>query len=240
MKRLSYKDLEAISKRVLTAYRKLPDIQGDHFYKVDPELLVSKVLGLTIGYEHLSLDGETLGTTSFTEIDVEVYDASDQPFFFPLDGKTVLVEKDLRSDITKQGRCHFSLMHEGSHHILKMLFPDEYGLVQGGVSPLRMYKASSEWRHPITNWEEWQTNVLTSNILLPEELVRQGMALFDLGEKLQILNRLFRRAEYNRFSDLAQFLGVSKQTLAIRMKQLGVLEEDQLTNPYRLLDVEMG
>ena len=239
MKILSRKDLEAISIRVVNAYQKLPEMADLPFYNVDPELLVSGVLGLKIGYEHLSLDRNNLGITSFTDFDIEVYDAADQPFFYALDGKTVLVEKSLRDDASKKGRFHFCLMHEGAHHILKMLFPNDYGVPKDG-SPVRFYKACSDRKQPVTDWEEWQTNVLTSYILLPEYLVKDGMFMFGLGDKMQILNRLYRPKDYKRFTKLAAFLGVSKQALAIRMRGLGLLEVDQLADPYGFFDVEMG
>ena len=37
---------------------------------------------------------------------------------------------------------------------------------------------------------------------------------------------------------MAEFLGVSKQAMAIRMKRLDLLKKDYLQNPYALADVE--
>jgi len=36
---------------------------------------------------------------------------------------------------------------------------------------------------------------------------------------------------------MAQFLGASKQALAIRLKHLGWLKKDYLSDPYALVDV---
>ena len=37
---------------------------------------------------------------------------------------------------------------------------------------------------------------------------------------------------------MAEFLGVSKQAMAIRLKRLGLLKKEYLQNPYALADVE--
>lgn len=37
---------------------------------------------------------------------------------------------------------------------------------------------------------------------------------------------------------MAEFLGVSKQAMVIRLKRLGLLKKDYLQNPYALADVE--
>ena len=99
--------------------------------------------------------------------------ASNEAFFF-LDGKTVLVEKDLSFDSKLKGRKNFTLMHEGSHQIFKMLFPNDYGVTQKSAG-VHYYKANSERNKPISDWEEWQANTLGAAILLPENLIKQGM-----------------------------------------------------------------
>lgn len=38
---------------------------------------------------------------------------------------------------------------------------------------------------------------------------------------------------------MSEILGSSQKALAIRMKQLGLIGEDYLDNPYRLIDVEV-
>ena len=62
---------------------------------------------------------------------------------------------------------------------------------------------------------------------------------FDLEQGIGILNKVYRPKEYGRFCEMAEFLGVSKQAMAIRLKRLGLLKKDYLQNPYALADVEM-
>lgn len=235
MKHLSRIDIEVIAEKIIKAYRELPEVKNKKIYRIEPELLLTKLLGLKIEYQHLSLDGSILGMTSFQEIGVEVFDEADTDTFFFLDGKTVLVEKDLQQDSGQRGRFNFTTMHEGSHQIFKMLYPNDYGV--RNAEPVHFYKVNSERNKPISDWEEWQANTLASAILLPKDLVLQGMFLFDLGEKIKCLNKVYYPVVYDKFSALADFLGCSKTALAIRMKKLGLLEQEYLDNPHDYLAI---
>lgn len=182
MKRLSRFDIEVIADKYVQAYMALPDVRNTQIYRIDPELLLEKVLGLNVEYQHLSYDGSILGMTSFTEMGVQVFEDDDNEAFFFLDGKTVLVEKDLNFDSKLKGRKNFTLMHEGSHQIFKMLFPNDYGVTQKSAR-VHYYKANSERNKPISDWEEWQANTLGAAILLPENLIKQGMYEDDISEQ---------------------------------------------------------
>ena len=71
MKHLSRFDIEAIADKYVQAYMALPDVRNTQIYRIDPELLLEKVLGLNVEYQHLSYDGSILGMTSFTEMGVQ-------------------------------------------------------------------------------------------------------------------------------------------------------------------------
>lgn len=236
MRILSRNDIEQISERVITAYKKMPENQGTMLRKVDPELLVHGLLGLHIDYKHLSLDGSILGLTSFGDIGIQVYDDDTEDGVYLLDDQTVLIERDLRDNDEKRGRCNFTLMHEGSHQIFKMLFPREYGL-RYRTEPVHYYRRQLSAAKQITNWVEWQADTLASYLLLPRECVELCMFMFGLGDKIRVLNRVYSSEVYERFVDMSIFLGVSKTALAIRLKQLGLLEKDYLDDPYSLIDV---
>ncbi len=85
------------------------------------------------------------------------------------------------------------------------------------------------------DWNEWQADVLASVILMPADSVRACMVKYGLGTKMKRLNRIFSPNEYQKFSDMALFMGVSKTALALRMTQLGLLEECWLKDPYELV-----
>ena len=90
------------------------------------------------------------------------------------------------------------------------------------------------------DWEEWQANTLAAAILLPKQIIERGMFLFGLGNRIECLNKIYYPAVFERYAALADFLGCSKKALAIRMKQLGLLEEEYLDNPFDLLTVSPG
>lgn len=237
MKRLTRNSIENIAQRVLRAYTALPEIRGAEVYRIDPEILLTKVLGLALEYAHLSLDGSILGMTSFGGVEVQVFDKTDLETYLYLDGKTIVVEQDLLEDVRQHGRRNFTIAHECSHQVFKMLYPTEYG-VGTKASSVHFYTASSERQKHITNWEEWQANTLASAILLPEELIEKGMFLVGLGERIPCLNKIYNREIYSRFSTLADFLGVSRKALAIRMRQLNLLEKEYLDDPFAMLEVK--
>lgn len=235
MKVLSRNDIEKIAERVLKAYMQLPELAGATIYRIEPEILIEKVLGLTLDYQYLSDDGSLLGLTSFCEMGVQVYEIDDSETYYFLDGKTVLVDRRLKDDITLKGRCNFTAMHEAGHQIFKMLYPKEYGSKQN--NRLHFYRVDSEIKKPISDWEEWQANTLGAAILLPKQLVEQAMYMFGFGDKIRLLNKIYAPKEYERFSAMADFLGVSKTALSIRLKYFGMLEMDYLKNPHEFLEV---
>ena len=58
MKHLSRFDIEAIADKYVQAYMALPDVRNTQIYRI--ELLLEKVLGLNVEYQHLSYDGSIL------------------------------------------------------------------------------------------------------------------------------------------------------------------------------------
>lgn len=201
---------------------------------IQPELLTHDLLGLATAYHTLSRNGDILGLTACGEMDVRIYDDPRNPELFHLDGRTLLIDRDLVKVGANKGRYHFTLTHEACHQIFKMLFPKEY------AAPVRLRQIHYCTIAPANigdYWEEWRTNALASAVLMPEEMVRINMFAFGLGEKIPILNRVYAAENYNRFSDMADHMGVSKQALAIRLKGLGLLDRDYLQDPYSLTNV---
>ena len=232
--RLSRKSIESIANRIIAAYKRLPPLQDSTPNMIQPELLVHDLLGLTTEYHTLSRDGGILGLTACGEVDVRIYDDPKRPSYFHLDGRTLLIDCGLIKEGANKGRYHFTLTHEACHQIFKMLFPREY------TAPVRLRQIHYCIDPPARGedyWEEWRTNALTSAVLMPENMVRSNMLSFGLGEKMPLLNRVYATENYNRFSDMADHMGVSKQALAIRLKGLGLLDRDDLQDPYALTDI---
>ncbi len=233
--RLSRKDLKNIADRVLRAYQELPSLKGAEWYKVDPVIMAEELLGINVEHIHLSLDRSILGMTAYGNAWVHVYDEEYEDLYMDMDGKVIMIESDLLMDVSMRGRYNFTVAHEVAHQILNMLFP----LETGANAYVHRYVTRQEHAISPDDWEEWQANVLASFLLMPEILVRKGMFLFELGEKIPRLNKVYYPDTYNRFSNLADFLGTSKQALALSMQRYGLLVHADLRNPRTIIDVEM-
>ena len=232
MRQLKRTDIEQIGDRIFSAYRKLPCVSSHgSICRVDPDVVLNCILGLDIQYHHLSDDGKTFGMTSTGEFGVELCDMDE---LFILDGKTVLIEKNIMNDPKMTGRCNFTKCHEASHHIFKMLYPDDYGSENDGT-PNKVYFSSERVysSNQPRDWEEWQADTLASYILMPEYLIGQGMFWLGMGSRIEILNKKYSPLMYRKFCMLAEMLGASKTALAYRMEKLGLIKENHLDNPYK-------
>ena len=235
MRILSRRDIEGISRNILQQYIGKPDNRGKTFDHIDPEDLARRMYGIEFEYRHLSRQGAILGITSFHEVGVGVWDQDWAPELFFLDNVTALIELSLQAD-SQRGRRNFTMMHEAAHLIFQILFPEDY-VVRCRTSPLRYHLAEEPGSGRITDWEEWQANTLASYLLLPRELVLRTMIDAGFSSGIRLLNRKFARKEFDRFEEMAMQLGVSKHALAIRLKQMGLLEREQLKDPNELVNI---
>lgn len=231
---LSRNDIERIAERVIQAYKKLPELENKKVYNISPKILLERLLNLRIDYGHLSQDRQTLGVT-ITRVagEVEIYNACDEAEIYLLDGRTVLIEQDLRDDATQKGRHNMTQMHEACHHILERIFPGEYCC--GHSKKFRCIKEKGP--RVIEDWEEWQVDTLSAAIIMPKDLVKQALYLFGFNGQIPLINRIHAKEDYMQFSMIADFLGVSKQALSIRLSHLGLVDRNDFDDPYALLDV---
>ena len=202
--------------------------------RVEPERLAHDLLGLTVLYRTLAAPSEVLGLTSPGEVDVGVIDEEGNIVYEHIDGKTILVSAALLSDPTLKGHLHFTLMHEISHQIYKMLFPKAYA---GEVACGTIHYCKRPIRRQQSSWEEWRTDSLAAAILMPPGLVKRYLRWYGFGEKMWMLNRVYAPEEYEKFSQISASLGVSKTALAIRLKELDLVVNDYFRNPYGLLNI---
>ena len=112
------------------------------------------------------LGGEKIGLTSSCEVGVEIFPedpACTEELYYMLDGKTILIESDLVKEGANVGRRNYTVSHESCHHILKLLFPRDYGAQARGRSVHYCYRSNRR----NGDWEEWQVETLAAIILLP-------------------------------------------------------------------------
>ena len=74
---------------------------------------------------------------------------------------------------------------------------------------------------------------------MPEDLVRRNLALAGIPQGIEVLNPVWRRAEYAGFLRVCERMGVSKQALAYRLELLGLLGRNQLYSPNAIIDIWM-
>ena len=229
---LSRKDLERISRRVLFRYLTLSDRKMD---RIDPVDFAEKICGLHFAFADMSITGSILGLTSYSDVDltISVPRGNGSVQEFHLNGNIAYVDQNL-ANAGSVGRLNFTLVHEAAHQILGMLYPEEYN---PHAQPFICRFAEERCPHPITDWTEWQTNVLAACLLMPRELIYRHMEELGLGKQIKLLNRVFAPKVYDLFSEMSQRLGVSKTALAIRLDSLGLIQRNQFYDPYAFVNI---
>lgn len=233
---LSRDDIEKIAIRVEKAYLALPGLHYEDTLRVNLDRLCTDLLGLTVEHQRLSLDGSILGLTSYSEYGIEVFGQAGEPSYYFMDGKTILIDSALREQKEMIGRHNFTVAHEASHQILRMLYPQEYKNTSCR-QPIHYLKTVRE-HTMIRDWSEWQADALGSAVLLPADMVTTALEMYDLGDGIHMLHAWLCPYVYERFCQMAKFLGCSKKALAIRLKYLGLLTYDYLEHPEDLFRME--
>lgn len=224
MPHLSREDIEEIASSVIFRYKRAFVPEKHLCYNVDPTELAS-LYGFEIDYQNLSKEGNILGKTSSGTIMTTVLDDDMEEMFYLLDGRTILVEKRLLYSPKNVGRRNFTIAHELAHQIINRAYPEIYG---SQTRTFCDYRRSACLHNTAKDWYEWQADALAAAILLPPDAVSDAMFLCGLGERMKVLSRKYSQNNYECFCNMADFLQVSKTTLAYRMEQLGLLERNLL------------
>lgn len=228
---LSRADLERLSSTVVNQYYQAIPMVGMLPVPVDPVRLAKLYLGLEVSYFPLSADGSVLGLACFHDTELQVQDGEGEPYSLKLTDRDIVIDTSLLDD-GQTGRHNFTAAHELAHHILVRLYPEDYRHLLDYRTHI-LYRRRGQMR----DWEEWQADTMAAAIIMPKETLRHCMFVFGLGEKLDMVSSVCRPKQYDRFCDIATYLGVSKKALAIRMKQLGLVEKVYLEHPAAPLDI---
>ena len=221
---LSRADIERIAKPMIEAYMQAHVPKHHMCYRVDPTALAS-LLGFRIEYLHLTQDGSILGQTASVPLWTTVIDPYVGETYCFLDGQTILIEKKLQDNPRFVGRKNFTIAHELAHQIINRNYPNMYGAQYRIFCD---YRRTEENKKKVINWYEWQADALAAALLLPPDALDQAMFMFGLGSKMKVLSSKYSQYKYNAFCDMAEYLQVSKTTLAYRMEQMGLLERNYL------------
>ena len=223
MLHLSKKEIEQMADELLEDFLGRP-LSG--YEPIDIEKLAGDYLGLERRYIKLSDRGTPLGLTTFGGIELELH-RNGRTDKLTVARDTVLLEEAMLGD-KKNGRRRFTLSHECAHQII-----GRYEGARREAGSRKNFAAAYSCRdlHRVSNWEEWQANVLGAALLMPEAVVRHAYFLFRGNRVLNLygVDNRMERKDRVPVSSLCDYLGVSLAALAIRMKDLGLAVE----RPYR-------
>lgn len=221
---LSRSDIERIAEPMIETYMQAHVPKHHMCYRVDPTELAS-LLGYRIEYLHLTQDGSILGQTASVPLWTTVIDPHVGETYCFLDGQTILIEEKLQDNPRLVGRKNFTIAHELAHQIINRSYPNMYGAQNRTFCDYRRTEGN---QRKVINWYEWQADALAAALLLPPDALDKAMFMFGLGSKMKVLSRKYSPKQYNAFCDMAEYLQVSKTTLAYRMEQIGLLERNYL------------
>lgn len=220
---LSRPDIERISDEIIAAYKTVYVPEQRLCYQVDAMKLAQQ-LGLTVDFQSLSPDCSVWGLTTPIEACITIFDDNSEPMMYCLDGSTILIEKKLLHP-RAIGRMNFTLAHEMAHQVLYRKYPGSYCPQQRIICD---YRRSKKPQRQVSDWFEWQADLLAAAMLLPKDAILETMYLFGLGEKMKVLSRRYSPNKYESFCVMAEVMQVSRTALAYRMEQLGLLERNLL------------
>lgn len=215
---LSYEDLRGMALQLLADYYGTKELP---FRPFDPFDFATNYMKLTVRYEHLSYNRrDILGCIAYENTVLEI-NPDDPSSYIPIAERTVFLNDSLKKD-NQRGRRNFTLAHECSHQAIYLLNPEAYSLCQyrtpGERYSLRELATENDWF-------EWQANALAAELLMPAPLVGRLLPHLNYSGKVPIYpeNRLLY-PERRLIHKAADFLGVSKAALLIRLKQLNLLD----------------
>ena len=132
---------------------------------IDPERLASAVLGLNVKMLPLCSDGSILGLIVFQKCSFTVIFGDGTKLVDVFMSRDIVIDSALAAD-SCTGCRNFTIAHEAAHQILADLFPNDYG---------KAVKCCGHIAHRERNgqpsWEEWQTNTLAAELLMPTFLI---------------------------------------------------------------------
>lgn len=232
MLQLSRKEIEIIGNSVLADFYGKP--VGD-LCQTDIDNFARDYLGLQTSFRKLSDDGKILGLTTFEGTDLLLYhDGREEHVLLQED--TVLIEEMLLDD-KALGRKRFTIAHECAHQVLFRIEEKREGVsFRRLIQPGRTYSCRDLIK--ITDWYEWQANVLGAVLLMPAELIKHCLYTFGCTDKLTVygMDRLYGK-DFIAACNICTFLGVSFSAFMIRLKELNLLDIKPASEYHNPLDI---
>ena len=215
---LTPSDVERIAESMIK------DFYGDHypeFAQVEIERFAVEYCVCEIRYAKLSDSGRVLGVTSYNDINLILRrNGANETMHLP--AKVLLIEEGLKENSRHLGRLRFSIAHECAHQLLykiqksKMMHCCRERMELGGQHTIAQI-------HRMSSPDEYNANQLAGAFLMPFTLMKLVMARFCPKNKPIFYGSDIAISDKQHLSDIASFLGVSKQALIIRLKELNMV-----------------
>ena len=195
---------------------------------VDIDGLATEVLGLKVIYETFygkDMDKEGFLADGSTAISI-TRNGQVSTVVFPW--KTVVLDTELLKP-EKSSRRRFTLAHEVAHYLIAVLFLQPFkACAHREFDSERDY--SNRDLHELFCSKEYDADRLAAAILMPGFNVAKAMGRFsDNGKVYYYGSNILSTADKMRIQLMADCSGVSYQSMAIRLKELGYTE----TRPFR-------
>lgn len=229
MQKITRQELRDLSDRVLTFYKTRMNI-GSDIYCVDIEAL-AKMLGFEIYNIPLGDEAELMGFTTFESAMMYLEHQNGYAVPVSVSANTIVLNSSIKD--TCFGRYRFTLAHEVAHLVLDMVYHLGYR-VRYRSSPKMI---NNTIKNTPFDYEEYIADRLASCILLPyKELRKSFIESFGRG-RVDFISPLDNDGKYNKFCKIAERFGVSREALAIRLQQIGMLGKYYNYQQQRTLDV---
>ena len=221
----SPKQLEEKAKNLLLEF------DEERLYKtkpIDVYEVIEKCLDVPYDWKYLTPDQSILGATAFSDGYFWAWPESSyrdgmKPFKVFAQKGTIIIDATL-TESDNRGRENFTVMHEVFHQILhKKCFRDE-----GKNYMHQTYSRTIDGNIRCASYAlkiiEKQANACAAAFLMPEELVKKTF-------KSQYRNAGYFRYHPdfvpNAIKEMSHLFSVSKQAMAIRLYNLGLIDENE-------------
>lgn len=203
-----YRRLNNEAKKITDSFCKDVDVP------VDIEGLIKEKLDTEVEDYILHPYGLILGMCSNTPQMVKVK-KDEEIILVQLNEHVIFIDSGLLSP-NQTGRRRFTIAHEAGHRFLMLLDRKNENVCH------RLYRSIETTKRFDIN--EWRANVFGACLLMPEDNVRYQFNKFIGTDYIEKLSP-FDLPVYWKFLQMAKFFQVSGQALAIRLKNLKLIDD---------------
>lgn len=229
MEYLSNEKVEEIAAELFRSYKEKLDANWDVLC-VEP-LVLAEMLGYKVTLLELGENSEILGLTVFRDMDVNLTDKFGKSHRLHLNKRSIVINESLKDSCF--GRYKFTIAHELAHHIIDEMCNACYSVKYRKQPHFIMNKPQSL----TADYDEYAANKLAAAILMPKEILKMVYKFCFNNKYVERINSFYDKENYRLFVSIAKLLGVSREALSIRLKDLGMLGEYRYMTVSEVIDV---